>query len=413
MKQFKPKQLDSRIYSEASDWLIEFRSGDIDVAGRKEFCDWLRASPEHIRAYLELAAVWNEGSALDPNRTFDDAALAAALSQHDNITSFPDRVTDSRSRSQENEQPIAPGSRPRTKNLRVLAFAASLLLAALGTGYWYAYVLNIYSTGIGEQRTLTLSDGSTIELNSGTKIRVAYKDRERHIDLLNGQALFHVTHNLTRPFIVHTQTTNIRAVGTRFDVYQKATGTTVTVVEGRVAVLPNAQLGSPERHESSLSARQETDRARYGKGENRGEPSGTRALREQNRRGPSTARPGQASAAGQDDPTTDPEMFLAAGEQATVDNHGTVARTAEPNITAATAWTQQQLVVKGTSLRDLAEEFNRYNRRHLVISDPQLADLKITGIFSSTDPAPLIRFLEARPDIAVTQTSAEILVSRK
>jgi transmembrane sensor len=89
------------------------------------------------------------------------------------------------------------------------------------------------------------------------------------------------------------------------------------------------------------------------------------------------------------------------------------ARTAHPNIEAATAWTQHQLIFKGTALRDVAGEFNRYNARRLVIGDPQLADLKITGIFSSADPSSFIRFLEGRPDIAVTQTGSEIIVSRK
>src|ERR1700744_3161410 len=81
MKPSKRKQLNDQIYSEASDWLIEFRSGDIDAAGRKEFYDWLRTSPEHMRAYLELAAIWNEGAALDEQRVFDDTALMAAVAE--------------------------------------------------------------------------------------------------------------------------------------------------------------------------------------------------------------------------------------------------------------------------------------------------------------------------------------------
>ena len=59
MKASSPNKLNIQIYSEAADWLVEFRSGDIDSAGRKEFYAWLCTSPEHMRAYLELAAAWN------------------------------------------------------------------------------------------------------------------------------------------------------------------------------------------------------------------------------------------------------------------------------------------------------------------------------------------------------------------
>src|SRR5262249_33751548 len=117
--------------------------------------------------------------------------------------------------------------------------AASILLTALGVLAWYGYdthIRNVYTTGIGEQHRITLADGSIVELNAQSKIRVRYKDRRRDVELLDGQALFQVAHDTTRPFIVHTDSTNIRAVGTQFDVYRKSTGTVVTVLEGTVAV---------------------------------------------------------------------------------------------------------------------------------------------------------------------------------
>src|SRR5690606_26847429 len=88
----------------------------------------------------------------------------------------------------------------------------------------------------GEQRTVTLADGSVIELNARSRIKVRYADRERAIDLLQGQALFRVAKDPTKPFIVASGGTYVRAVGTQFDVYKKSVGTVVTVVEGRVAV---------------------------------------------------------------------------------------------------------------------------------------------------------------------------------
>src|SRR6185312_16380584 len=58
----------------------------------------------------------------------------------------------------------------------------------------------------------------------------------RDVELIEGQALFAVAHDVARPFIVSAGNAAVRAVGTQFDVYRKQTGTTVTVVEGRVAV---------------------------------------------------------------------------------------------------------------------------------------------------------------------------------
>src|SRR5580658_5363422 len=85
----KPKTINSQIYAEASDWLVEFRSGDVDSEGRKDFHLWLKTSPEHMRAYLELAAIWNEGSALDSQRTFDDARLLRDFDSQTNVTELP------------------------------------------------------------------------------------------------------------------------------------------------------------------------------------------------------------------------------------------------------------------------------------------------------------------------------------
>jgi hypothetical protein len=105
---------------------------------------------------------------------------------------------------------------------------------------WLFEFQNVYATGIGEQRTVTLSDGSTVELNSQSRLRVAFHPHERDVELLEGQALFHVAHDRTRPFLVQSEGAKVRAVGTQFDVYRKSDGTVITVVEGRVAVMPES-----------------------------------------------------------------------------------------------------------------------------------------------------------------------------
>jgi len=79
-------KLNNQIYEEASEWFVECRAGDLDEKTRKAFDTWLRKSPEHMSAYLELSAIWNEGRLLDPQGKFDQNTLIAeAVADHDNV----------------------------------------------------------------------------------------------------------------------------------------------------------------------------------------------------------------------------------------------------------------------------------------------------------------------------------------
>ena len=82
------------------------------------------------------------------------------------------------------------------------------------------------------------------------------------------------------------------------------------------------------------------------------------------------------------------------------------------NIASATAWTQRQLVFESASLADVADEFNRYNDRQLIVGDPRLETFHVSGVFSSTDPASLIRFLRARPELRIVETGSQIRIEK-
>jgi transmembrane sensor len=100
-------------------------------------------------------------------------------------------------------------------------------------------------------------------------------------------------------------------------------------------------------------------------------------------------------------------VYLSAGEQLTV-TPKIERKTTHPNVIAATAWTQHRLVFDAATLGDVVEEFNRYNVRPLVLHDTTLANFPISAAFASTDPASLVRFLQAQPGIRVTTSSDEI-----
>jgi transmembrane sensor len=329
-------RFNTQIYDEACEWFIECRAGELDETSRSQFDCWLRKSPEHLSAYLEIAAIWNEGPSLDPSSKWDRQALVSQATQDTGNV-----VTLARG-----ELAAMPPTEVPPRRRRVFAIAACVAilgLAAAATSVWLVPLrAPEYVTATGEQRSLALEDGSAIELNSRSKIQVRYSRHERTIDLLQGQALFHVAKDTARPFVVRSGEMRVSAVGTQFDMYQKPSGTVVTVLEGRVAVR---------------------------------------------------------------------SVILATGEQAII-TPKTVRKTEHPNLAAATAWTQRQIVFDSASLTEVAEEFNRYNQRELVIDRAALGNLHVSGIFSSTDSASLIRFLRQRPGLRITETATEIRVEK-
>jgi transmembrane sensor len=215
-----------QISEEAAEWFVEFRLGHIDAGGRRAFDSWLRTSPEHLRAYLELAALWEEGSALNAHRGLNSDDLIALARTEGNVVSL-DLVSP------------RPGQRRRLSTTRLAMLAAGLAIFVLGAAVmllWHPGRDPVFATTAGERRILRLEDGSSVELNSRSRIQVRFSPQHREVELLEGQALFRVAKDSHRPFVVRSDELCVRAVGTQFDVNRKTAGTIVTVVEGRVAV---------------------------------------------------------------------------------------------------------------------------------------------------------------------------------
>ena len=377
MSQENGLNFNAQISEEAAQWVVEFRTGEIDETGRRQFDAWMRSSPEHLRAFLEIAAIWNEGSGLDASHELDVETLALRARAADNVVPIDMPATqacrDERTPSSlVPARPLAPG-RPGSFYRRI-AVAVSIAVTAVGLLWWESLRATTYTTAVGEQQTFTLPDGSTVELDSRSAIRLRFRTNERDIDLMEGQALFHVAKDRTRPFVVASNGTRVRAVGTQFDVYQKPEGTVVTVVEGRVAVTTTA-------FESKGAAGGYSD-------PRVGAPSDSQT---------SLAIPGGA--------------LLSAGEQVTLIAQ-VVPKPIQTNVAAATAWTQHQLVLDSARLIDVAAEFNRYSTRKLVVDDSSDRPLLLSGVFS-TDPDFLIRYLRARSDVSVKESSSEVRIVRK
>ena len=383
----KPSEFNAQIYEEACTWFIDMRAGDVDATGRRRFDAWARKSPEHLRAYLEVSEVWDDVALVDPKKEVTRNDLIAHARASAEIVSLRGRTGPRwlTAASRAGRHGVKGFNRPWRWGL-----AAGLVALTVAVGFTFLQLMRTptFTTAIGEQRTITLSDGSRVEMNSRTRLAVHFAEHERGIELFEGQAFFHVAKNPERPFVVRADGVSVRAVGTQFDVYRKADGTVVTVVEGKVAVV--APVRAPEGAEGTTSPLPASAAPPTHPEPRLTDGSGTAAVR---RLGESVS-------------------YVAAGEQLTVTAQA-VTRPAHPDIAAATAWTHGSLVFSGSRLADVIAEFNRYNERQLVIHDSSLGDIRISGVYASTDPALLVRFLRDQPGITVDDSGGSIVISAK
>lgn len=376
----------NEIEQQAAQWVAR-----IDLRGTPEewtaLDAWLNTSPRHRAAFLRLSVAWRRADELkklaplngvvdpdllDPARwkhdSMDDLGSVSRHAEHAGARSTPARnlrvvaSTDNptpadnswaaarlyRSRddaSANDDEDMftheVSGSVRRFRALATSRLAASVTVLAIttlgGVGAWYAVEqrnTQTYSTHVGEFHRVLLEDGSSIQLNTDTEVRVRYSARYRHVDLVHGEALFQVAKNKEKPFDVEAGETTVRAVGTAFSVRLHEAGANervdVVVSEGRIAINPPSAQTYP------------------------------------------------------------------AGSVATVRNGRVDATMAEEDdITSRLAWTTGRLMFQGEKLSDVVEELNRYNQRKLQVTDPDIAELRIGGTFQATDPDGFARALGA------------------
>jgi transmembrane sensor len=291
---------------EASDWIARLNADDVSVEDRARFEIWRRAHPQHERAYESLSATWRELVESGP------LVRAVAFGQAMNAATSP-----------------SVSRRP----WGLAAVAVSLAtLGLVAAGYWLQFKSEtLFQTAVGEHASVSLPDGSSIDLNSNSLAKVAYTAHARVIHLERGEAFFKVAHDMRRPFWVVAGHSWVRAVGTAFNVYLRSEDVEVTVSEGIVKVVAQ------------------------------------RAARET----PSDSALGQALVS-----------VLIAGEQADVDGPAAVVRALEPEqLTHSVAWRQGMLYFENQPLGDVVNEISRYTTLKIEISDASLSRLPVGGTF--------------------------------
>lgn len=274
---------------EAVAWHARFGATSIDSGAIEEFFEW-RSKPGNADAYRRVDRVWRESQGLG-----SDPAIAEAL----------DGARHRARRSGFGRRSVLIGG---------LVGVTGLLLIA---GAWLWNGRGAFITDVGEQRVIQLADGSKVNLDTDSRIRVRFTNGERRIDLDHGQALFDVAPAPERPFVVYAGDARVTAVGTVFDVRRAGEAVSVTLVSGVIDV------AAPE--------------------------------------------------------TATGERRMKAGEQTRVS--GSALSTRAVDVAAETSWTSGRLIFSDIPLEQAVSEMNRYLTDKIEIDDPGIRTVSINGVF--------------------------------
>lgn len=276
---------ENTLEEQAAAWFLRIQEGDCSAAERQEFETWLGANPDHRREYQQYVQLWNN---LD--------------------------------------QVGAPSARRRKLRGGIALLA---LVALLGAAQWLASREEIIATALGERRHVVLADGTAVDMNTATVLKVGMSGFTRRVTLEQGEALFEVAHSALRPFAVRAGNATLRDIGTSFNVARDNDATTVAVLEGEVQVRLD----------------------------------------------------GQDSAAA---------VSLRGGEQLAY-SAGGLSEIVPADAAAATAWRAGRLIFRETPLAEVVRQINRYHARQVVLADNRLGSLKVSGEFNAADREGLIR----------------------
>jgi transmembrane sensor len=326
------------IDEEAAAWIWRMDSAAVAAADRQAFEAWLRQDPRHRRAAAELSAVWG---ALD--------GLAEAK-RDEKIATFANTA----------KPPLS--GHPQ----RWWFAAAAVAAAVVGGAIWLQQgsERQTLATAVGQQRNVTLTDGSIVNLNTNTIVETDLRRRTREIYLRKGEAHFQVAHDRSRPFLVHAGDAVVRAVGTAFEVRVLADQhVDVVVNEGRVEV--QAALPAPVPENPSARVR----------------PAAATTVR-----------------------------ALSAGERLSTASHDYVVTpiTAQ-QLSSELAWREGAIIFDGEPLSEAIAEIERYTDARIIVSDPQIAALRVGGRFRTGDVQEFFDALQTALPVSIRHASGGVV----
>lgn len=301
----------------AAQWISRADSPDWSPLEAEQLQAWLDEATAHRVAWLRLRSVWQRSDRL--------AAVRGTQ---------------------------APRVQRRAHPMHWAMAAAVALLAFVFNMPWPGTGAR-YSTDVGARRTVSLSDGSRLELNTRTALRAQVNETARRVWLDEGEAFFDIKSDPGRPFVIHTGNHKVIVLGTKFSVRQEQERLEVAVLEGRVRVEP--LVADPRK----------------------------------------------------------PPVIVHGGDVLYAKSAGTlVAMNADDKVQRSLSWRHGTLVFDQSTLEDVAAQFNRYNRRQLMLMDPQTAQIRIGGSFDATGVDAFARLLDTGFNLRVETQGDEIRVSQ-
>lgn len=311
------------IDAQAADWLIDQEEHDNWGPSDQARLDaWLDESPAHFAAYWRLEASWSRTELVSDMRSFGVRV------------SYPSR------------------------NLwrRVAGIAAALIvlvtLGLAGASYFNTAREQVFATAVGGRKTIELADGSQIELNTNTELRVRVSSESRSATLVKGEAFFDIHHDSRHPFAVMAGDHRVTDLGTKFLIRKDSERLTVMLQEGR------AQIDSAFQNHQQRTA---------------------------------ILRPGDEAIA--------------------TANTISITRKTQKRIANDLSWRHGVLVFNDMTLNEVAREFNRYNDAKIVISDEAAGRLKISGTMPSNDIEELVRMSQNFFGLHAQRRRGEIVIS--
>lgn len=301
------------IAEEAALWFARRRHRSRPGEERR-FLSWLEADPAHRVAYERVTLAWE---------------IAGAGASDPEIAAMRADALMVRPKSR-----LTSGPWMQVAAIMLLLLCASTYVALSWTGDAPERLTRnapreFYQTGVGQRTTLTLEDGSVVTLNTNSRLAVSYSATRRDLTLLAGQALFQVTKNPARPFIVTAGTRQVIAVGTEFEVRLDKSNVRVALIEGKVKVQPvNTRPAAGQADAQALQA----------------------------------------------------VAILEPGEQLIASSAG-MSTVSAVDVAGLTSWREGRVRFDDTPLRDAVAEMNRYTRTPIVIADPAISDLRVSGAF--------------------------------
>ncbi|MEB2843099.1 DUF4974 domain-containing protein [Rhizobiales bacterium RZME27] len=313
------KAKERKLRSDAIDWLLRLQDTPDDPMLRAQFDNWLAKDTQRGEVFERARRAMGDVShLLKSDLDFAQRATHKPLLRARNVTAA-----------------------------LLLAFGASAaFLAADGPMRLRADVI----TGTGQKQTLTLADGSKVELNAETAIAVDLEPNERRIRLMRGQAYFEVAADPARPFLVEAGNGTTTALGTAFDINLANDATRVTVTEHAVLV-------------ASLS-------------------------------GAATQR-------------------LPENHQLSYDDDGHLGLVEPADTSMATAWRQGRIVFDNRPLSAVVDEIGRYIPGRIVIVQSDLANRKISGSLDLSEPQVALESFSEAIGIKVTRLSPYLTILRQ